>query len=413
VTRKIKLVRMETSPVSAWAFLHGQLRYLSERGYDVTVITAPGPELEETGRREGVRTIAVPMKRPPAPVHDLVSLKRLTSIFRELRPDIIHYGTPKASLLGGLAGVLARVPIRLMVLRGMRADGLEGPMRQVMLAMERVSCLSAHRVYCVSESLKQRAIELRLAAPGKLKVIGDGSGNGILAERFTRTAELQRRADALRQRVGLPRGVPVVGFVGRLVTDKGVAELVAAFQQLKAIAPDLHLLLVGPFEDYDGLAPEVRDQILSDPAIRHMDFTHDPAPAYALMDVLALPTYREGFPMVPLEAACMELPVVATTVTGCVDAVGDGETGTMTPPRDADRLAPALKNYLPDPMLRRRHGCAGRERVLEKFQSERMWELMDEEYRELLRQHGRQALATAPEQSMALPLALSEGHFER
>jgi dTDP-4-amino-4,6-dideoxygalactose transaminase/glycosyltransferase involved in cell wall biosynthesis len=379
-----KLVHIVTSPMTAWAFLRGQLRFMKERGFDVMLISAPGWELEEIAKQEEATAIAVPMLREPAPLSDAVTLTRLTALLRRIRPQIVHCGTPKASLLGGLAARFAGVPARVMTLHGMRADGLSGRKRSLMLFLERLSCRSAQRIYCVSESLRLRAVELRLAPESKLRVLGAGTANGIDVERFSRSPSLLERSEALRQRLGLPAEAPVVGFVGRLVRDKGVAELIAAYGELKRSFPNLILLLVGPLEDYDGLDAELRTRITTDPQIVHTGFLEDTAAAYPLMTLLALPTYREGFPYVPMEAAAMELPVVATRVTGCVDAVVDGVTGTLVPPRDAAALASAVAAYLKDSSLCRRHGQAGRERVGREFRPEPIWQSLYEEYLELL-----------------------------
>jgi pyridoxal phosphate-dependent aminotransferase EpsN len=384
VTQQKKLVHVVTSPMTAWAFLRGQLRFMKERGFDVTLMSAPGWELLEIAEQEGVQAIAVPMLREPAPVKDCVALARLTSLLRRLRPQIVHCGTPKASLLGGLAARLAGVPARVMTLHGMRTDGLVGRKQSLMLFLERLSCKSAQRIYCVSESLRSRAIELRLAPESKLRVLGAGTANGIDVERFSRSPSLLQRSEALRERLKLPVGSPVVGFVGRLVRDKGVAELLSAFSALKREFPNIVLLLVGPLENYDGLDAELRTQITTDPQIIHTGFLEDTAAAYPLMTLIALPTYREGFPYVPMEASAMELPVVATRVTGCVDAVVDGVTGRLVPPRDAAALAEAMSGYLRDPSLCNAHGRAGRERVERDFRPEPIWQSLYEEYVELL-----------------------------
>src|SRR5262249_3492924 len=152
----------------------------------------------------------------------------LTRLLRSLAPEIVHYGTPKASFLGGTAASLARVPIRLMTLHGMRADGLNQPMKSIVLAMERISCRTAHRVYCVSSSLRERALELRLASPQKLKILAKGSANGLDADYFSPTSAVLAQAESLRQRLGLSVETPILGFVGRLVRDKGVVELIEA-----------------------------------------------------------------------------------------------------------------------------------------------------------------------------------------
>ena len=291
------------------------------------------------------------MLREPAPFSDSVTLAKLTTLLRRIRPEIVHCGTPKACLVGGLAARFAGVPARVITLHGMRADGLSGRKRDLMLFLERLSCRSAQRIYCVGESLRSRAVELGLAPESKLRVLGAGTANGIDVERFSRSPSLLERSEALRERLGLPADAPVVGFVGRLVRDKGVAELITAFGELKRSFPNLVLLLVGPLEDYDGLDPGLRTRITTDPQIVHTGFLEDTAAVYPLMTLLALPTYREGFPYVPMEAAAMALPVVATRVTGCVDAVVDGVTGTLVPPRDVAALAGAVADYLKDSLL--------------------------------------------------------------
>ncbi len=389
MTQQKKLVHIVTSPMTAWAFLRGQLRFMKERGFDITLISAPGWELDEIAQQEEADRIAVPMMREPAPLADSVTLARLTALLRRLRPDIVHCGTPKACLVGGLAARAAGVPARVMTLHGMRADGLTGPKRRLMVFLERLSCANAQRIYCVGESLRQRAIELRLASPEKLRVLGPGTANGIDAQRFARTPALLERTQALRERLNLPADALVIGFVGRLVRDKGVAELIGAFGELKREFPTLRLLLVGPLESYDGLDPELRTRITGDPQIVHTGFLESPECAYPLMTVLALPTYREGFPYVPMEAAAMEVPVVATRVTGCVDAVVDGRTGALVPVRDAAALATALATYLRDPALCRQHGQAGRMRVETEFRPEPIWQLLYEEYCEMLGESGK------------------------
>jgi len=383
-----RLVHVVTSPFSAWALMRGQLRFMREAGFDVTIVSAPGATLDKTAAREGVRAVAVPMQRKPTPCRDLVSLARLTKLLKRIRPDIVHVSTPKAGLLGGLATRVTGAPVRIHTLRGIRAGASVGPLARTLVAAERMTCRSAHRVYCVSESVRRQAIELGLAPPEKLVVLGSGSSNGVDSSQFNRNPELLRRSEELRKEVRLPGRAPVIGFVGRLVRDKGVVELFEAFRALRDRFPRLRLLTVGAFESYDAVPPKARSEMEGSDGVVFAGHLDDVAPAYALMDVLALPTYREGFPNVPLEAASMELPVVATRVTGCVDAVVDGVTGTLVPARDAPALAEALHRYLGDPKLRQSHGRAGRERVVREFQQERIWQALYDEYVRLLHWKG-------------------------
>jgi glycosyltransferase involved in cell wall biosynthesis len=202
------------------------------------------------------------------------------------------------------------------------------------------------------------------------------------AGRFTPLGEPVRAGT--RARHGIPRQALVVGFVGRLVLDKGVAELASAWECLRESHPRLHLVLAGDLDEADPMPAEVIDRLRSDPRVHFVGFDPEMPPLYAAMDVVALPTYREGFPNVALEAAAMALPVVTTSVLGCVDAVQDGVTGTLIPARDPVALANALNRYLTDPGLRAAHGAAARRHVLADFRREAIWEAIAGEYRELL-----------------------------
>jgi glycosyltransferase involved in cell wall biosynthesis len=193
---------------------------------------------------------------------------------------------------------------------------------------------------------------------------------------------------ATRRRLNLPSNAVVVGFVGRIVRDKGIVELAEAWQRLRDRHPEARLLLVGPFEPQDPIPSATERLLREDPRVCLVGLDWNTAPLYAAMDVVVLPTYREGFPNVPLEAGAMGLPVVATTVPGCVDAVVDGVTGTLVAPQDAEGLERAVTAYLADELKRRRHGTAGRERVRRDFRQEHIWEALHTTYRQLLRARG-------------------------
>lgn len=370
-------------------FLRGQAGYLRERGYEVEVISSPGAQLDDFARDEGVVAYAVPMERRITPGRDLVALGRLWRRLRERRPVIVHAHTPKAGLLGMMAARLAGTPARVYHLRGLPLATASGWRRRLLVATERIACTLAQRVIAVSRSLRETALAERICPPKKIVVLAGGSGQGVDARgRFDPERLPPGARREARQRWGIPEGARVLGFVGRLVMDKGIVELAAAWRELAPRFPTLHLLLVGPEEPRDPVPPQVLDRLRQDPRVHFAGLVEDTALAYAAMDLVALPTYREGFPNVPLEAAAMGLPVVATRVPGCVDAVAAGVTGLLVPPRDAGALAEAFARYLDDPDLARRHGRAGRERVLAKFARERIWEALAATYDELLDRAG-------------------------
>jgi lipopolysaccharide/colanic/teichoic acid biosynthesis glycosyltransferase len=230
------------------------------------------------------------------------------------------------------------------------------------------------------------ALNERICPRGKIRVLGKGSGNGVDAlERFNPERLSVTVREETRSELGIPGQATVIGFVGRVVKEKGIAELEEAWHSLRDSYPEAYLLIVGPFETQDPLPAHSIARLQKDRRVVLTGLEWNTAPLYAAMDIVVLPTYREGFPNVPLEAASMELPVVATNVPGCIDAVEDGKTGILVPPRDHVSLAGAIRLYLNDPTLRLAQGKAGRERVLRDFRPEVIWKAIYDQYDELLR----------------------------
>jgi glycosyltransferase involved in cell wall biosynthesis len=365
-----RLVFVVTIPVTANVLLRGQLSYLREAGYDITVVSSPGPDLDEVARREGVRVLGVPMQREISPAADAVSLARLTRELRRLRPHIVNASTAKAGLLGMLAAKALRVPARVYMLRGLRLETVRGARRAILAATERVAAGCAHRVWCVSNSLRATYLANGFASARKCTVVGRGSSNGVEFLRFARTSEREAEAGRLRTNLGIPSTTPVIGFVGRPVVDKGVRELRVALELVRKTLPAARLDVVGA-----GFAGDrVEGTLIREEGVVLVPPVPDLAPYYAMMDVLAFPSYREGFPNVPLEAAIAGVPTVGFHATGTVDAVVDGTTGILVRVGDVQALARALLVYLLDPKRRCVDGNAARRRAVRDFASERVWE---------------------------------------
>ncbi len=280
-----------------------------------------------------------------------------------------------------LAAWLNGTPVRIYHMRGLPLLAATGLRRRLLWMSEYVACLAAHRVLCVSDSLRLAAIARGLCPPRKIAVLAAGSGNGVDALRRFNPEHVGRGpGQALRARLGIAPDAPVVGFVGRVVRAKGVEELAAAWPVVRRMRPDACLLLAGPVESEDPVRPEVLAWLRAEEGVFLLGRLDDPVPVYAASDLVVLPSHREGFPNVLLEAGAMGLPVVATRVPGCVDAVVGGITGTLVPPGDVPALADALLAYLADGDLRRRHGEAARARVRAAFTPERIWEALLAEY---------------------------------
>lgn len=371
-----------TVPVST-IFFRGQVARLRQEGFRVTFVSSPGPQ-SAAMEAEGGEFIGVPMEREIAGLKDLVSLWRLWRALRRIRPDVTNVGTPKAGLLGGIAARLAGVPLRVYTLHGLRLETTTGLKRRLLMAMERIACSNAQYVRCVSQSVRDRAIQLKLVEDKKSYVVGRGSSNGVDFELFRKTAKRIGEARELRQKLGIPQESPVIGFVGRFTRDKGIAELYWAFVQVKNYFPDARLLLLGDFEEGDPVDAAVRRGLETEPGVIFAGMVKDTPRYYAAMDVLALPTYREGFPNVPLEAQAAGVPVVTTRVTGAVDSVLDGVTGKLVPAQDADALAEALIELLGNPEKRKQMGKVAAAWVEDRFRRELVWEELVKDYRRIL-----------------------------
>lgn len=384
-----------TSPQTCLV-LGGRLRALREAGFRVTLVASRGEMLDRIGESEGVETVGIPMARRMALFADFVSLVRLWFLLMRLRPDVVEFSTPKAGLLGMLAAVLAGVPRRIYILRGLKLESASGVRQRILLAAERMAAVCAQTVVCVSPSLRSKALALGLAPAHKLQMLGSGSSKGVDIEHFHPGA-----SDVCR-RFGIPWDAAVVGFVGRFTRDKGIPALVEAFDHILTGMPEAYLLMVGWFDESDdALDPEMHDRITSHPHIICTGFVEDTASYYRAMDLLILPTEREGFPNVVLEASATGIPVITTLSTGARDSVVDGETGILVP-GDPESLSEATVKLLRNPNVREQMSAAGRAWVLEHFTDQRLFGLTTSFYKSLL----RPGIVCVPREEPAMDLAV-------
>ncbi len=382
--KPVKLLYVTTVP-STLSFHLGQIAYMKAKGFEVAALTSPGPLPAQLVGDNAIEVHFVEMPRRITPLQDLKALYHLWQTLRDINPDLVHASTPKAGLLGTIAATFARVPARLYQMRGLPLMTATGVKYWLLWMSEWLACTLAHEVLCVSHSLRQVAIDRHLCPEAKINVLLGGSSNGVDAQsRFNPDRYPPEIRTELRAQSRIPQDAIVVGYVGRIVKDKGIAELVEAWKIIERNFPKAHLMVIGTIEPQDPISPEIRQFLHERPSIHLVDEVEDTAPFYTAIDILVLPTYREGFPNVLLEASAMRLPIVTTNVAGCIDAVNHDENGTIVPVRDATVLAKAISGYIQSSHLRHVHGHQGRDRILNHFTQELLWESLYHEYQSLL-----------------------------
>lgn len=335
-------------------------------GHEVHFISARGPEPERLLGSRGVKIHSVPIERSIAPGSDLRALASLSRLILSLRPDLVHAHTPKGGLLGMLAARALNIPARIYQMHGLRYETTRGIQRKLLMNSERLAVRAAQQVICVSPSVRARAVNDRILPPEKSLVLGSGSAQGIELSQFEPDSWSEAALD-LAQNLGIPRAAPCVVYMGRLAADKGLADLGAAWHYVSTARPEAHLILAG---NVDATDPVDLTALRSQPGVHLLPYQEEPRPLLALASVITLPSYREGLPQTILEAGAMTKPVVATRVTGIVDALLPGKSGLLVKPHAPQDLAKALVALLADENLRKRMGKAGRTHVRQHFSPE-------------------------------------------
>ena len=375
---KRKLFRISTIPNSLAGLLKGQLKMLNEQ-YEVIAVSSPGKAMEVLREREGVRTIEVPMERHISLVKDFISLLRMIRVFAKERPYMIHSITPKAGMISMLAGWITRVPIRMHTFTGLVFPTATGFKKKLLIAMDRLTCACATHIIPEGEGVKRDLMTYRITKK-PLRVIANGNVNGVDLTYFNRTDEVMKQAAAYRQEECF-----TFCFVGRMVRDKGINELVSAFIRLHQQYPQARLLLVGPFEkELDPLLPETEKAIQEHPAIRFVGLQPDVRPFLAASDALVFPSYREGFPNVVLQAGAMGLPSIVTDINGCNEIILPNENGMIIPSKDEETLYQAMENFLLHPEEVQRMAEKARPLIASRYDQKIVWNALLKEYKRII-----------------------------
>lgn len=369
------IVLAVTHEMTALNFYKGYLKFLKDNGWETTVVASGTQSLTDFAKSEGAERVSIPMERDPAPLKDLKSLLQWFATLRKLRPTVLVVATPKASLLGMCAGRLTGVPVRIYQMWGLRLESEHGLKRRVLRWMERLTVGMATEVVCNSKSLATAAWREGVMGRKSAVVLGTGSSHGVDVSYFSAHADLPPLPIDARRFLETHAGRTIFGFVGRIHQDKGIDVLVEALRICVDQGEPVACIIVGAFES-PALAAVLRE---------HQDFlplhisgpTEDPRPYLAAFDVLCLPSKREGFPNVVLEAGAMSIPVIVSDATGCADSVVPGETGVVVETGSAEGLATAMKHLTNDSDQRRVLGQNGREWVSENFSQRHIWSLQE------------------------------------
>lgn len=372
IVNKKKIIRATTVPQSLSSFCKGVLKELSVE-YDVVAVSSPGDVLDEVGQREGVRTIAVPMERHISLTSDLRSLWQMWHVMRRERPDLVHSMTPKAGLICMVAAWLARVPKRVHTFTGLVWPTASGLKRRVLIATDWLTCVCATHIIPEGEGVKNDLLNHHITRK-PIKVLGHGNVRGIDLEYYNSALFGNSSHE----------GFSFV-FVGRIVRDKGINELVSAFNRLHIEYPETKLVLVGAREDnLDPVLPETLERINRGDGIDAVGRQSDVRLYYANADALVFPSYREGFPNVVIEAGAMGLPSIVTDINGSREIIIDGQNGVIIPPRDEDALYQAMKRFVEQPDEVQKMAVKARPLVASRYEQGYVWQCLYDFYHEIL-----------------------------
>lgn len=373
-----KIIRTSTVSTSLNTFCRGTLRRLAQT-YDVVAVSTPDDELHEMAQREGVRVVGVAMRRPISPLHDLRSLLRLIRVFRRERPDMVHSITPKAGLLSMIAAWVCRVPVRLHTFTGLVFPTATGLKKKILMLTDRITCACATHIVPEGEGVKNDLINYGITRK-PLRVLGYGNVRGVDMQHYSRTPEVMAAAQPIMR-----SGVFTFVFVGRVVRDKGINELVEAFVRLHQAEPATRLILVGWFEDnLDPVSDQTKQAIERCDAIEAVGSQSDVRPWLAAADALVFPSYREGFPNVVIEAGALDLPSIVTDINGSREIIVHGKNGIIVPPRNAQALLQAMTQFVQNPQATQAMAANARQMIASRFEKSFVEQCLMDYYKEIL-----------------------------
>lgn len=338
-TKIYKVVRTSTVPISLNILLKGQLKFLNQF-FEIKAVSSRGNDLEEIRIREGVGVEVLEMERKISLFKDLASLINMYTYLRQEKPQIIHSITPKAGLISMLAGKMAGVPIRMHTFTGLIFPTKKGTMQKILIKMDQLLCWAATNIYPEGKGVKSDLEKYNITSK-PLKIIANGNVSGIDLSHYNPDTIDEVLKVNLKKSLKISDSDFVFIFVGRLVGDKGINELVEAYVKIRD--QNTKLLLVGPYENDDPLKKETLKKIQEYEDIISTGFQKDVRPYFSISNVLVFPSYREGFPNVVIQAGAMDLPSIVSDINGCNEIILHGKNGIVIPSKNIEKLAEAMK----------------------------------------------------------------------
>ena len=376
-----KLIRITTVPISLSMLLSGQLSYF-KKYFEIIAVSSPGNILNKVESEAKVRTLSLNLTRAITPLKDIISLIKFTFFLIEEKPLIVHSHTPKAGIVSMLAAFLARVPIRMHTVAGLPLMEAKGFKKKVLIFVEKLTYATATNVYPNSFGLKDYIIKNKFCSESKVKVIGSGSSNGIDTDYFSVS---NMNSDVLRQikeSIGIEKDTFVFCFVGRIVRDKGIHELVSAFNRIEQKEFKSKLLLVGNYEqELDPIDLKILNKIKANNNIIEVGYQEDVRSYMGISNALLLPSYREGFPNVVLQAGAMNLPAIVSNINGCNEIITHHENGLIVPVKEVTPLYESMILLMKNPSLCNSLSLNSRERIKSKYERSHFWNLLLKEYK--------------------------------
>ena len=377
---KKKLFRITTVPISLKILLKEQLKFMNNH-FEVIGVSSKGQELKEVSKDESIRTIELNMSREITPFKDIVSLVKMIFLILKEKPDIVHTHTPKAGIIGMLASWICRVPVRLHTVAGLPVMEAKGNKKKILLWVERLTYSCSTKVYPNSMGLKKYILNNKLTIDEKLKVIGYGSSNGIDTNYFKKTKSIMEKSHLIKEKYDLNNRF-VFCFVGRVVKDKGIDELLYAFDKLSKSFKNISLMVVGEFEEnLDPISDKSHKILKNNKNIIYLGFQNDIRAFLASCNCFVLPTYREGFPNVVLQACSMELASIVTDINGCNEIIKHNINGLIVKPKDEEELYIAMKRVLEDENLSKELSLNSRDDIIHKYDRKNFHQMLLKEYK--------------------------------